>query len=208
VGVFTMGGDLNEGYFLADRDTMMSANKKNTYNSVLVRLTSLAAYAGVKRALTTNPALQVSVERETDYYLRTTAQFSGFLNAVAYMIGGIMALGAMFGALNTMYAAVAARAREIATLRALGFGATPVVLSVMSESLILCLVGALIGATIAGALFDGNQKAVGSYVFNLTISPGLILIGVIWALVVGLVGGFLPSIRAARLPVATALRAI
>jgi putative ABC transport system permease protein len=149
----------------------------------------------------------VNVERETDYYLRTTAQFSGFLNAIAYMIGGIMALGAIFGALNTMYAAVAARAREIATLRALGFGAMPVVLSVMSETLILCLAGALIGAGVASALFDGNQKAVSSNVFNLTISPGLILTGIIWAMVVGLAGGVLPAIHAARLSIVDGLRA-
>ena len=207
VGVFTMGGDLNESHFLADRDTVMTANKKATYNSVLVRLTSPAAYAGFKAAIARNGTLQVSVERETDYYLRTTAQFSGFLNAIAYMIGGIMALGAIFGALNTMYAAVAARAREIATLRALGFGAAPVVLSVMSETLILCLAGALIGAGVASALFDGNQKAVGSNVFNLTISPGLILTGIIWAMVVGLAGGLLPAIHAARLSIVDGLRA-
>ncbi|HWY62110.1 MAG TPA: ABC transporter permease [Rhizomicrobium sp.] len=207
VGVFTVGGDLNESHFLADRDTVMTANKIATYNSVLVRLTSPAAFAGFKAALLRNGTLQVSVERETDYYLRTTAQFSGFLNAIAYMIGGIMALGAIFGALNTMYAAVAARAREIATLRALGFGAAPVVLSVMSETLILCLAGALIGACVASALFDGNQKAVGSNVFNLTISPGLVLTGIIWAMVVGLAGGLLPSIHAARLSIVDGLRA-
>jgi putative ABC transport system permease protein len=113
----------------------------------------------------------------------------------------------MFGSLNIMYAAVAARAREIATLRALGFGTTPVVLSVITEALLLTVTGSLIGAVFAWVCFNGNQKSAGSNVFNLSVSPHLIMIGIVWAVVVGLVGSLMPSIRAARLPVATALRA-
>jgi putative ABC transport system permease protein len=207
VGVFTMDGDITESNFFADRDTMMTANKKLTYNSVLVRLTLPSAFAAFRRAITTNPALQVSVERDSDYRSRTTAQASALLTGIAYVVGGVMAIGAMFGALNTMYAAVGARTREIVTLRALGFGAAPVVLSVITEALLLALVGALIGAAIAWLCFNGNQKAVAGNVFNLAVSPGLVLTGIIWALVVGFLGGLFPSIRAARLPVATALRA-
>ncbi len=130
-----------------------------------------------------------------------------FVNGLIYVVGFVMALGAAFGALNTMYAAVQARAREIATLRALGFGATSVVISVISEAIFLAVIGALIGATCAWFFFDGNPKLMGSTVFNLSVSPHLLLIGVFWALGVGLIGGLFPSIRAARLPIATALRA-
>ena len=207
VGAFTMQGDITEGSFFADRDTMMAANRKSTYNSVLARLSSLAGFAALKRAIAANPALRVDIERDSDYYLRTTANTSAFLRAIAYMVGVTMAIGAVFAALNTMYGAVASRSREIATLRALGFGGTPVVLSVVVEALALCVTGALIGALIAWALFDGNAKAVNSSVFVLRVSPGLVMTGLIWALVVGLLGGLPPAIRAARLPIATALRA-
>ena len=207
VGAFSMQGDITEGSFFADRDTMMAANRKSTYNSVLVRLSSPAGFAALKRAIAANPALRVDIERDTDYYLRTTANTSAFLKAIAYMVGATMAIGAVFAALNTMYGAVASRTREIATLRALGFGGTPVVLSVVVEALALCVTGALIGALVAWALFDGNAKAVNSSVFVLRVSPGLVMTGLIWALVVGLLGGLPPAIRAARLPIATALRA-
>jgi putative ABC transport system permease protein len=207
VGAFSMQGDITEGNFFADRDTMMAANRKPTYNSVLVRLSSPADFAALKRAIAANPALRVDIERDSDYYLRTTANTSAFLKAIAYMVGATMAIGAVFAALNTMYGAVASRTREIATLRALGFGGTPVVLSVVVEALALCVTGALIGALIAWALFDGNAKAVNSSVFVLRVSPDLAMTGLIWALVVGLLGGLPPAIRAARLPIATALRA-
>ena len=207
VGAFSMQGDITEGNFFADRDTMMAANRKSTYNSVLARLSSPAGFVALKRAIAANPALRVDIERDSDYYLRTTANTSAFLKAIAYMVGATMAIGAVFAALNTMYGAVASRSREIATLRALGFGGTPVVLSVVVEALALCVTGALIGALIAWALFDGNAKAVNSSVFVLRVSPGLVMTGLIWALVVGLLGGLPPAIRAARLPIATALRA-
>jgi putative ABC transport system permease protein len=206
VGVFTTG-DATESAFYADRDTVMTATGKNIYNGVLVRLTSPAAFETFRRAITSNPTLSVSAERLPAYVARTTALLSTFFSGVAYAVGTIMAIGAMFGALNTMYSAVSARTREIATLRALGFGRAAVVVSVISEALLLALTGALIGTAIAWALFDGNQKALGANVFNLSVSPGLVLTGIIWAMVVGLIGGLLPSIRAARLPVATATRA-
>jgi putative ABC transport system permease protein len=207
VGVFSMQGDITEGSFFADRDTMMAANRKSTYNSVLARFSSPAGFAALRRAIAANPALHVDIERDSDYYLRTTANASAFLKAVATMVGATMAIGAVFAALNTMYGAVASRAREIATLRALGFGGTPVVLSVVAEALALCVTGAGIGALIAWVLFDGNAKAVNSSVFVLRVSPSLVMTGLVWALVVGLLGGLPPAIRAARLPIAIALRA-
>jgi len=207
VGVYTTKGDFLEGEFFADLDTAMTANRKTMYNAVLVHLTAPSAFETFRRAITSNPALQAAVERQSAYYVRTTAQTAAVVNGTAYVIGVVMAIGALFGALNTMYAAVSTRTREIATLRALGFGTTAVVTSVIMEALLLALIGALVGAGIAWLCFDGNQKALGAFVFNLTVSPGLILLGVIWSMVVGLIGGLFPSIRAARLPVATALRA-
>ena len=207
VGVFTMGGDITESLFLADRDTLMGAGKRKNYNSVLVRLTSPAAYTTFRQAVLSDPTLAVAVERQTDYYDRFNGDITSFLTAVAYIVAAIMAVGALFAALNTMYAAVSARTREIATLRALGFGALPVILSVITEALALTITGALIGAAIAWIVFDGNQTSSGNAAFNLSVSPYLVGIGVAWAVVVGLMGSLLPSIHAARQPVATALRA-
>ena len=207
VGVFTTEGDFLEGEFFSDLDTAMTANKKTMYNGVLVHLTSPAAFETFRRAVTTNPALQTSVERQSAYYARQIAQQAAVVDVTAYVIGFVMAIGAMFGALNTMYAAVGARTREIATLRALGFGSTAVVISVISEAMLLAVIGALIGAGVAWMMFNGNQKAIGANVFNMTVSPHLVEVGILWAMVVGLIGGLFPSIRAARLPVATAIRA-
>jgi putative ABC transport system permease protein len=206
VGNFSTGGDILEGELVADAPTAMAALRSNTFNSVTVRLANPGALSAFKKALTSNPALSVTAERLSDYYLRTTQLFSGFFNGVAYTVGAIMAIGALFGALNTMYSAVNARMLEIATLRALGFGAVPIAVSVIAEAMLLALVGALIGATIAWLLFNGEQKAMGSNVFNMLVSPGLIVSGVAWALVIALLGSLFPSIRAARLPIAIALR--
>ncbi len=208
VGSFTTGGDVLEGELVADAPTVMAALRSNTFSSVAVRLASPSALAVFKKALMTNPALAVSVERQSDYYSRITQSFSGAFNAVAYTVGAIMAVGALFGVINTMYSAVNARTLEIATLRALGFGAAPIAVSVIAEAMFLALLGALIGAAIAWLLFNGEQKAMGSNVFNMLVSPGLIVLGVTWGLVIALLGSLVPSIRAARLPVAVALNAI
>ena len=124
-----------------------------------------------------------------------------------------MAIGAMFGALNSMYSAVAARGMEIATLRAIGFGAAPVLLSVMIETLILSLIGGIIGAALAWLFFNGHTVstlggAFAQVVFQLRVTPVLVVTGIVWACMIGLLGGFFPALRAARLPVAAALRAV
>jgi len=208
VGVFSTNGDILEGELLADRDTLMAAVKRTAFNSVLARLApGPGAMELLKNALTGNPALSVIAERHSTYYEHFSAPNAILFSAVAYVVGGIMALGALFGALNTMYAAVSARSREIATLRAIGFGALPVAVSVVTESLLLALSGALIGSAIAWLLFNGSQKAYFNNVFDLKVTPGLIGLGFAWALAVALLGGLLPSIRAARLPIVDALRA-
>jgi putative ABC transport system permease protein len=134
---------------------------------------------------------------------------------IAYVVGGIMAVGAVFAALNTMYSAVSARLQEIATLRALGFGSTAMVMSVLAEALALALIGGVIGALLAWLFFNGNSVStlggaggLGQIVFALSVSPQLMILGIVWACVIGVLGGLFPALRAARLPVATALRAV
>ena len=213
VGAFASNGDSHESELLADGETVLSSYRRNLYQSVVVLLDSKEAFAAFKNSLTTNPQLSVDVMREHDYYAHQSQRMSGVLSFIAYVVGGIMAVGALFGALNTMYSAVSVRSREIATLRAIGFGASAVVLSVLIEAMLLSVIGALIGAGLAWIFFNGNVvSTLGSnftqVVFHLAVSPSLVVLGIIWACVIGLVGGLFPAIRAARLPVATALRAI
>jgi putative ABC transport system permease protein len=211
VGTFTSGGDANESRLLTDAATLLSAYKRTAVNSVTVLLDSEAAFDTFKTALTTNPTLSVTVEREKDYYQRQSASANRFFGIVTAFVGGIMSLGALFAALNTMYSAVSTRTVEIATLRAIGFGASGVVTSVIAESLLLSVLGALLGAAVAWLLFNGNTIGMGNgvsaLVFQMRITPGLLGLGIALACAVGLLGGLLPALRAARLPVATALRA-
>jgi putative ABC transport system permease protein len=212
VGMFESGNDSHESELLADADTVLSAYQRNLFQSVWVLLDSPEAFTGFKDALTANPALSVEVKREPDYYAAQSKQLSTILTFVANFVGGIMAIGAVFGALNTMYSAVSARMVEIATLRAIGFGALPVVISVFAEAVLLAFAGGLIGALLAWLFFNGNSVSTlsGNFtqiVFPLKVSAGLLVLGVVWAVAIGVVGGLFPAIRAARLPIATALRA-
>jgi putative ABC transport system permease protein len=211
VGIFATG-DVNESTLMTDAATLLSAYQRTAVNSVTVRLESEAAFEELKTALTTNPTLSVTVERESDYYLRESQEAGQIFGIVTTLVGGIMALGALFAALNTMYSAVSSRARDIATLRAIGFGASGVVASVLIEALMLALLGALLGAGIAWLLFNGNVVTLGgstdSVVIETRVTAALLGVGIAWACTVGLVGGLFPAVRAARLPVATALRAV
>ena len=212
VGVFETGGDAHESELQGDVETVLSAYRRNLFQSVSVMLESAGAFDRFKAALTTDPTLKVSVERETDYYAAQSSRLSKLLNLLAYFVGGIMALGACFGALNTMYTAVSTRTREIATLRAIGFGGLPIVISVLVESLLLALIGSAIGSVAAWIFFDGNTvNTLGAsftqVVFHLTVTASLLVSGVVVACTVGMLGGLLPAIRAARVPIATALRA-
>ncbi|MES2472542.1 MAG: ABC transporter permease [Pseudomonadota bacterium] len=208
VGTFESGGSMTESELLADAATLMSSMRTTAFKSFTVRLNSPDALALFKRSVTSRPGPALQIERETDYFADQSRSFTKFLNTIAYVVGGIMGLGAMFGALNTMYSAVSSRQREIATLRALGFGAGAVVTSVIVEALLFCAAGALVGIAVALALFNGNEHALGGMVIRLAVTPQLAVTGAGFALVLGLVGGLLPGIRAARLPVATALRAV
>ena len=212
VGTFESGGGAHESELLADAETVMSAYRRNLFQSVTVLLDDVAAFDRFKDALTTNPTLSVDVRREPEYYATMSATLQKILFFVAYVVGGIMAVGALFGALNTMYSAVSARAVEIATLRALGFGALPVVISVFVEALLLSFGGGVIGALLAWVFFNGNAANTlsGNFtqlVFHLTIGPPIMALGILWACAIGMIGSLFPAIRAARLPIAVVLRA-
>ena len=211
VGVFTSGDAIESG-MLTDTETLLSAYQGAPRNSVTVMLESEDSFDEFRDALTTNPALTVDVLRETEYYSRQASFINDVIGVVTNFVAGIMAVGALFAALNTMYQAVSSRSVEIATLRAIGFGQGGIVVSVLCEALLLAVVGAFVGAAVAWALFNGTTINMGSVnasiVFRLEVGPGLVAQGVVWACAVGLLGALLPAIRAARLPVATALRAV
>jgi putative ABC transport system permease protein len=211
-GLFTSNSDVHESELIADVETVGSSIARNGYSSAIALLTSPSAFAEFKDALTTNPELKVDVQREPDYYAAQSQALTKAINVVGNTVAVIMAIGAMFGALNSMYSAVAARGMEIATLRAIGFSAFPVLLSVMLEALLLSLLGGLIGAALAWVLFNGHSVstlggAFAQVVFKLTVTRALIVTGIIWACIIGVVGGSFPALRAARLSVAEALRA-
>jgi putative ABC transport system permease protein len=215
VGAFASGGDARESELQADAETLMSAYHRPAFNAVTVQLTSADAFDPFKKTLTTNPTLSVDVHREPEYYAQQSGRFASLLSVVATVVGAVMAVGAVFAALNTMYTSVSARTREIATLRALGFGSVAVVASVLTEALLLALAGALVGAALAWLIFNGNTVStlsggggLAQVVFQLRIGLGLVALGMAWACGVGLLGGLLPALRAARIPVATALRAV
>jgi putative ABC transport system permease protein len=211
-GVFTSGGDIHESELLADVETVGSAVERTGYSSAVGLLESAAAFGAFHDSLTADPRLKVDVRREPEYYAAQSKDLANTISVVGNTVAVIMAIGAMFGALNSMYSAVAARALEIATLRAIGFGALPVLLSVMVESLGLALLGGIIGAALAWLVFNGHSVATlgGAFaqvVFQLRVTPALLATGIVWACAIGLLGGLFPALRAARLPVATALRA-
>ena len=213
VGTSESHGDSHESELFADAETVLAAYRRDSFQSVTALLDSADSFDAFKTELTTNPALQVEVSREPAYYASLSEGLNKLLTFVGYVVGSIMAVGALFGALNTMYSAVSARSLEIATLRAIGFGAGAVVISVFVEALLLSLTGGVIGAAIAWIFFNGNAANTlsGNFtqvVFRLSVTPGLIALGITWAAVIGLIGGLFPAIRAARLPIATALRAV
>jgi len=205
VGSFESGGDAHESELLGDAPTLMAAYRRTSFNGATVMLDSPRDFDAFKDSLTANPALGVDVTRETVYFAKQSKPLDDFLMLVAYVVGGIMGLGAVFGALNTMYTAISTRTMEIATLRAIGFGAGAVVASVMTEALLLTLVGAALGVALAWGLFNGHAVVSDVYIYSLAVKPSLMALGVVWAVLIGIVGGLLPAIRAAGLPVATAL---
>jgi putative ABC transport system permease protein len=207
VGVFKTNDDVVQSELVADSDTVMTALRKPAYTSVTVRLTGAEGLATLKRAITTNPALSVTVERQSDYYERRSSQFSDLNDTLVYGVSLLLGLGALLAAVNILYSGVAARRREISTLRALGFGGFPIALAVAVEGLLLSLMGAGLGAAIAYGLFNGAQDIWYNNVFYLTVPPQMIALGLGWALLIGLLGSVLPAFHAAHMSVADGLRA-
>jgi putative ABC transport system permease protein len=213
VGTFTAGGSVAETEIWCDSHLLQAAYRRgNSYQSVLARLDSPASFDTLKNWLTTNPQLNVQVRRESEYYAAQSTTMTSLIRGVGYGIATLMGIGAVFGAILTMYTAVASRTREIATLRALGFDTTSVLVSVLAESLALAALGGLAGGMLAYLAFNGYQTSTMNFqtfsqvAFAFAVTPSLLIQGLSYALVMGLIGGLWPAIRAARLPIASALR--
>jgi len=212
VGIFSGGGGSAESEIWSDADVLMPAYNREGFQSVYARLASPASFTQFKDALTTNPQLKVKVVTLDEFFAEQSTAVTEFITRIGVSIAALMAIGALFAALNTMYGAVAARTREIATLRALGFGAGPIITSVLAESVAVALAGGALGAAAAWLAFDGyqastiNWQTFSQVTFAFAVTPALLSTAIIWATVLGLLGGLFPAIRAARLPIAAGLR--
>jgi putative ABC transport system permease protein len=213
VGIFTAEGGIAESEIWTDASVLQPAYKRgDTFQSVYAKLNSSGSFTEFKDALSLNPQLKTKVERLSEFYAAQTTMVSEFISKIGVTIAVLMACGALFGALNTMYGAVSARTREISTLRALGFGSGPVIISVLVESVALSLIGGIVGAGIAWVAFDGYQASTLNWAtfsqvtFAFAVTPALLVQAIIWSVVLGLLGGLFPALRAARLPIASALR--
>ena len=213
VGIFDSGGTVSETELWADARVLQGAYRRgNSYQSVLARLDSPQSYGAFKDWLTSNPQLNISVRPESDYYAAQSLTLTNVIRTVGFAIAALMGIGAVFGAILTMYTAVSSRTREIATLRALGFNTLSVITSVMTEAIALAAIGGLIGGAVAYLAFNGFQTSTMNFqtfsqvAFAFAVTPALLAQGLGYALAMGLVGGLMPAIRAARLPIASALR--
>lgn len=213
VGIFDAGGTVPDSELWCDAGVLAPLYRRGaSRQAVYVRLTSPDAFTAFKDRLTTDPRVKLKVMREQEFYAGQSEPLTNTVEQIGGIIGVLMGIGALFVAIITMYSAVASRTREIATLRALGFRGGPVVISVLVESILLGLVGGAIGAAAAYFAFNGyqaatmNWKTMSTIGFAFRVTPALLALGVGWALVLGLLGGIFPAIRAMRMPIVTALR--
>lgn len=209
---WTIVGNFDQGkaqqcVVFADVQTLMTTFSRNTYSMIVVMLKSPADYDVFRDAVAANPTLHIEVQHEKDAIEDAFKPLNAILNFVSLFVGTIMAIGATLGAVNSLYAIVDSRRREIATLRAIGFSSSAVVVSILLESMVLALPGALLGSLAAWLLFNGLAASPFGFSFQLSVTVSLAVLGVEWALAMGLVGGLLPALRAARMPITTALRA-
>jgi putative ABC transport system permease protein len=209
---WTIVGNFDQGQsqqctIYTDVDTLMSAFNRNSYNIVSVMLETPADYGVFHDALLANPTLHIEAQHEREAQEEGFSDLKVILNFASYFVGAIMAIGATLGAVNSLYAMVDARRREFGTLRAIGFGSRAIAASVLCESLLFAMPGALLGVLLAWTFFNGLSASPFGYSFQLVVTPFLGLIGVAWALAMGFLGGLLPALRAARLPIAAAIRA-
>jgi putative ABC transport system permease protein len=213
VGLFETDGGVAETEIWIDARVLQGAYRRgNTYQSLLAQLDSRDSYDAFRDYLTSNPQLNVSIRRENEYYATQSQALTRLIRTIGYIIAVLMGIGAVFGAILTMYTAVATRAREIATLRALGFNTGSVLVSVLAESMVLGLIGGIIGGAAAYLAFNGYQTSTMNFqtfsqvAFAFRVTPQLLAMGLTYALMMGLIGGLFPAIRAARLPIPVALR--
>jgi putative ABC transport system permease protein len=213
VGVFEADGSVSETEVWCDARVLQGAYRRgNTYQVVLAQLDSSESFNTFRDWLTANPQVNVQVRREVEYYAQQSRALSSLIQGVGFGIAALMGIGAVFGAILTMYTAVSTRSREIATLRALGFDSTSVVVSVLAESLALAAIGGAIGGAGAYLAFNGYQTSTMNFstfsqvAFAFQVTPQLLVMGLVYALIMGLIGGLFPAVRAARLPIPTALR--
>lgn len=213
VGIFTAEGGTSESEVWSDAAVLQAAyNRGDSFQSLYARLESESSLRQFESSLTNDPRLNVKVSLQRDFQTEQSSATTTLVSTLGVFVAALMAIGAIFGALNTMYSSVSARTREIATLRALGFGRGAVVLSVMLESLVLALLGGLLGASLAYVIFNGfetatiNWNSFSQVTFAFAVTPPLLAQGISWAIFIGLIGGLFPAIRAARLPIAAALR--
>jgi len=211
VGVFEAGGGAVESEIWTDLPMVQSAFRLgNGVNSVRVKPSSLQLSAALSKRLSATPILGVTVQREADYYQGSVQRLFSIMKTFAYPLLTVMLVGAVFAALNTMYGAVSARTKEIGTVRALGFGATPVAVSVVAESVLLSILGSAIGISLLYVALDGRQASSSflsntQYAFTFVVSAEVMRQGVLWAVIIGILGGLFPALRAGRMPVARAL---
>lgn len=212
-GIFEDRGSVAESEMWTDASVLQNAyNRGNSYQSMRVKLTSPNAMRAFKDELTSDPRLNVRVFSEKQYYEEQSRILVTLVSTIGKAIAVLMGLGAIFAALNTMYSAVSARTREIATLRALGFGSAPVIVSVLTEALLIGLIGGAVGAVVSYFAFNGlrtstmNFATFSQLTFAFTVTPALLVQGLTYALILGFIGGLLPSLRAAKLPITTGLR--
>jgi putative ABC transport system permease protein len=213
VGMFETDGSIAETEIWCDSRVLQGAYRRgNTYQTLLARLDSSQSFDTFRDWLTANPQVNVQVRRETEYYAQQSRQLSTLIRTVGFGIAALMGIGAVFGAILTMYTAVSTRSREIATLRALGFNTTSVVVSVLTESIALAAIGGAIGGVLAYLAFNGYQTSTMNFstfsqvAFAFQVTPRLLGLGLTYALLMGLIGGLFPALRAARLPIPSALR--
>ena len=213
VGVFETDGSIAETEIWCDARVLQGAYRRgNTYQTLLARLDSSQSFDTFRDWLTANPQVNLQVRRETEYYAQQSRALSTLIRTVGFGIAALMGIGAVFGAILTMYTAVSTRSREIATLRALGFNTTSVVVSVLAESIALAAIGGSIGGVLAYLAFNGYQTSTMNFstfsqvAFAFQVTPQLLTMGLVYALMMGLIGGLFPALRAARLPIPAALR--
>ena len=214
VGAFEAGGSAFESEAWGDVNTVMTAFEVTQYSSMVALLETPAAFPALRDYVAAHPQLKHAAIRETEYYEAQTGILGRGMRAIGYLVAAIMGLGALFAAVNTMYSSIESRSVEIGTLRAIGFQGIPIVVSVLIESMALCLLGAIVGGAAAAAAFDGhivstaNGASFTQIAFAFSVGPGLLTQGVLLACTIGLLGGLPPALRATRMPIVEALRAL